>query len=163
MSDKLTNKTPAELIAMAQNVEGRTLETDRLTAIIQTYHQQVGEQPVSMQTRYSHQLQGTDESWQRKSTVEAKWTSLKSWGPWVDSCGLLLIINKEAKHASNPSEEQMEHDAKQTLGLRFGTKGEPQILIRPGRFMALEPFQWQDLQMKCLDTSTKVHVFMVPR
>lgn len=163
MSIDLTNKTPAELIAIAQEVSERTLETDRLTAIIQTYHQQVGEQPVTMQTRYAHALQGTEESWQRKSTVEAKWTPLKSWGSWVESCSLLLIINKEAKHPSNPTEEQIEHDAKQTLGLRFGDKGESQMLIRPGRFMVLEPFQWQDLQMKCLDTSTKVHIFMVPR
>ena len=109
-------------------------ERNRLTCVLNLYHEQHGEQPTGMRLTFSESLSVNAERYQRRMRVTEQAIPLDLGWFKPDEVGLILVENLEGLHLQvHPSDEE-----RADLELRVLEVGEPDCscwFIPPRRFL----------------------------
>lgn len=136
---------------------------DRITANLQFYFEQIGEEPVGFESRFSGVVPHTDEEpWQRKFKAGPEWEPLKLGYLEGENVGVVIIENRAGMGLqTKPTEEERESIQKQVMRVAYDASS-PGFLIRPGRFMFVEPADAAKLIIRSEHGTTKGRLLVVP-
>ncbi len=165
---------------MAPTYTSGVVQTDQAEALAQTrgrlvlvesiYHQQPGDPPSAVESRWSRWLTSQEQPYVRRIQATPAWQKIDSG--WVgDDCSLLRLSNEEGKnHQFIPTEEEKER----VKGLRLevgialveGASGEGDVLpflsIDPGLCCRFCPTQASSLRIRCLGGPCRCNVAVYP-
>lgn len=115
---------------------------DRLTGVLNLYHESHAEEPVAFEHRFASMLdqRGIEPYWRRRGVVYSNEPRHVDFG-WIDpkDVGVVVIVNTEGMaEPVVPSEERVEEIRASILIVRTGPD-DPGCVVRPGRFHACEP------------------------
>lgn len=113
-------------------------KADRLTVRASVYHEHCCDGPVQAELSYSEMLETIEQPWVRRIQVFPRWTPLETG--WIKQCSLMAIENKaKLGEFRNPSDEEKEAFKKKVILVAYQGCDTPWAIIRPGRFIILEP------------------------
>lgn len=135
---------------------------NRITVVETIYHQEFGENPVMVESRYSRELESYDQPYERKLTATTAWTPLDTG--WIKECGLLVIKNRESHMMMQiPTPEEKEELAKKILTVSYRHQGRTGWLILPGETMKAHPNTLGDLGICSLHGNVKYKLYLYPK
>lgn len=139
-----------------------TVNHDRITAHLAMVYESHGEEPVSAVAAFDSLLQSRyGQCYKRTVIAERKWSGLDCG--WVNSASLVLIVNRSRiDHGLNPTDEEKEELVKRVLQVRTEARAKRSFLVRPGRFLLVEPEQVSELQIRALADDTRVSIMVIP-
>lgn len=133
---------------------------NRITVVETIYHQEFGENPVMVASRYSRELESYDQPYERKLVATPTWEPLETG--WIKECGLMIIKNREeCSRMVIPTEEEKEELAKKMLEVSYGDRDG--WLIPPGETMKAYPRSLEGLGICSLHGNTKYKLYLYPR
>ena len=157
-----------------ENVGGLVIEPiprqldvgDRLTAKLDVYHEQHGEDPTQVSCAFSRTLdRGTEEVYKRRITVGCDWHELDLG--WLKGHGVSFVVieNREGKGmVVKPTNDEKADLAKQILLVGVVSCGAVHVvsIIRPGQFAAFEPADPSMLRVRSKNQPLKAIVHVIP-
>ena len=143
---------------------------DRLTVRETVYHHPFGHNPQAIETRFSHELENTEQLYERHLQVTEEWQPLDC-GWLKDKAGMLIIQNDEGQFLYvNPTDEEREATAKKTVEIGyghhkhdFGTIGNHCWLIPPGESMRARPSHVSNLAIRCQSGVAEITLYLIPK
>lgn len=115
------------------------------------YHQNPGEEPTEIPSRYSRSLKTNEQPYERRETATEIWQPIECG--WISECGLMVIKNLVGTIPlqKNPTPEEVEETAKQILLVRTNDQNEAgDWMIPPTETMKAVPVRLDTLQIKSL-------------
>jgi hypothetical protein len=116
---------------------------DRITVVERVYHQIIGEQATSVESRYSFDLETTEQPYKRIGSIgDQEWEPL-DFGWLGTNVGLILLSNEEGKYLqTNPTEEEQAETAQRVIEVSFQA-GESSWIVPPRQSMRvmLSPYR----------------------
>lgn len=111
-------------------------QPDRVTATLQVYYEQYGQQPTHLNLAHSYTQDPSDEEpYTRRLSVGPKWTPLDLG--WLDgAAGLVVLVNNPPTRATLPTPGEVAADAAVVLEYRVGGGGT--CRVRRGLFALLD-------------------------
>lgn len=133
-------------------------ERNRITCVLNLYHEQHGEQPVGTRLAFSELLRVNAQCYSRRMRVGEKEVPLDTGWLSPEDVGYIVIENHEGSNLqTNPSPEERQ-DIEQRLLLVQMT---PQVA--PRRFILLQPQDFSSISLRCLHGSAKASITVYPR
>ena len=134
---------------------------DRLTVRETVYHHPFGHNPQVIETRFSHELETTEQLYERHLQVTKEWQPLDC-GWLEDNVGMLIIQNDEGQFLYvNPTDEEREAAAKKTVEVSY--KDEQGWLIPPGESMRARPSHASELAIRCQSGVAEITLYLIPK
>jgi hypothetical protein len=142
---------------------------DRLTVVETVYHQPAGEPPVSVDFRFSRDLDSVEQSYRRQLTATEDWKSLDHG--WIEQAGMLVIQNLEGKFRANPTDEERAEAAAKVLEVAHRVDEDPAAgvwdcavwLVLPGESFRGCPSDIKRLVVRSRSAPLRFSVFILPR
>jgi len=134
-------------------------DIDRLTCILMVRHEHGGDDPKSIDCRYSALLETKEQMYSRRLKVGQNWVEIETG--WVNSPGLLVIQNHPTKFATNPTKEQRDEDQKRFLEISYD--GNKPWLVSPGRFFVAQPSDLAGCKMRCVQGTAEITISAIPQ
>lgn len=134
MDDDVPKFVPVE-----PNREVRKLVA-RIAVVEHFYHQQSGQQPEDVTTKFGRDLKNDEQFYRRRFSVKEEWQAIETG--WITECALMLLENEAPKFLSVPTPEAKELEFSKIVELRIGDAMIARI--RPGESMRMEPIQKLD-------------------
>ena len=139
---------------------------DRLTVRETVYHHPFGHNPQAIETRFSHELETTEQLYERHLQVTEEWQPLDC-GWLKDKVGMLVIQNDEGHFLYvNPTDEEREAAANRTVEVAY-KKPEQSCsncwLIPPGESMRARPSHASELAIRCQSGVAEITLYLIPK
>jgi len=135
---------------------------DRVTVVETIYHQVQGEQPTTIDSRYSRNLETNEQLYQRRFTVAEDWT-LIDLGWAGKNVSLLHISNEEGRFPHNiPTLEELEEAAKRIIEVSYVPTSGMGWSIPPRESMRGLPTKVESLFLRCACGKAKCILTLVP-
>lgn len=131
----------------------------RMVVIEELVHQGGGHQPKSVPHSFGRFCESDEQPYQRIVTIGEQWQEV-DFG-WVESCGMLSIVNitPQSSVVLSP-EERTERDSKMVeVSVETGVPAFARI--RVGESLRMEPIH-KSITLRCLSGKTKVNIMAVP-
>lgn len=145
---------------------------DRVTVKETVYHQQHGRNPQVIESKFCHDLETTEQLYERHLQVTEEWQPLDC-GWLKDKVGMLIIQNDEGQFLSvNPSEEERLAAAKKTVEIKYDRYRPKHIavndfyscwLIPPGESMRARPSHASGLSIRCQSGVAEITLYLIPK
>lgn len=91
---------------------------NRLTVVETAYHQIVGERPSQVERRFTRELAGGEQLWERRLRVVPEWQPIDLG--WIERPGLLILANEEGRWDQvNPTPAERAEAAAKVLEVAF--------------------------------------------
>lgn len=138
--------------------------SDRITVVEMVYHRSSGEPPVCVESRFSRELETSEQPYSRRLKATEQWQSLDC-GWLKDNVGMILIVNSEGRFPqANPTGKEREAAAKKVLEVAHRSLGQKgSWLIPPGESMRASPSAPLDLVIRSQSGVTKFVVHLYSR
>lgn len=138
-------------------------EFDRITANLQLYFEQDGEEPQHAAYTFSDGVpKSTEEPYVRRLKIGGKWVPLDLGWLADESIGMVVLANLIGRHDRvRPSPEELEARKRQIVRVREGDTGKG-FTIRPGRFMVFEHADAASLFLKADEGTVKIQIMACP-
>ncbi len=134
----------------------------RITVIEHIYHQEFGESPTQVESRYSRDLDNDTQPYTRNLRVGEAWEPLDTG--WIAEAGLLIIQNNEGKFPfCNPTEEEREEAKKKILEVCYGFDSDTCWLTLPKESTKLVPSMLKGLNIRSQYGVTKFTIHVYPK
>lgn len=150
---------PTEHTGVTNKVRNRSpLEThDRMTAALTIHHESLGENPVSVESRWWDLLETREQPYERRIVVTPEGVDM-DFGH-VQNPGMVVIQNRTGQGLqTNPSEEQKKDNRLQILIIEPGG-----WIVRPGRAHVGDVSHCDKLRMRSLRGDLRITVVVFPR
>ena len=135
---------------------------DRVTVVETIYHQVQGEQPTTIESRYSRNLKTDEQLYQRRFTVTEDWVLLDlGWAG--NNISLLHISNEEGKFPHKiPTPEEIEEVARRVIEVSYAPTSGMGWSIPPGESIRGIPTRVESLFLRCVCGKAKCVLTLVP-
>jgi len=138
---------------------------DRITAVLNVYHEHFGDQPHSNNVTLSESLETVEQPFVRKMEVGTERMPLETG--WLDEPGYVLLENVTGQRPTViPSESEKEELARKCVTVHNDLgppSAAPGWVIRPGRFFFGEVPEGSQLTLKCLHGTADIRLTVFPR
>lgn len=144
--------------------DARDWDRCRVTVVEHVYHQQIGGDPVAIETSFSRLLESEEERYQRTLKTGEAWTKLDCGH--VPEASVLTLKNLEGVFRSvNPTPEEEAEAAKRVIevGLWIGELIEPLDEVRPQEAIRRCPLDLSRLYVRCRCGTAKFRLMLIPR
>lgn len=136
---------------------------NRETVVETVYHQVLGEEPTSLETRYNRDLESNEQVYERQAVATEEW-KLLDCGWLSGNVGLLVIRNEEGKsRQTNPTEAEKEELAKRVIEVCHLGSVLGGWFIPPSTSMRGYPSHPPSLRIRCLHGTAKYRLFLIPK
>ncbi len=136
---------------------------DRITVVETVYHQPYGRNPRAIESKFSRELETTEQLYERHLQVTEEWQSLDC-GWLKDNAGMFVIQNDEGHFNSfNPSDAERALVAKKTVEIAYENPNSCRWLIPPGESMRARPSHACSLLIRCQSGNAEITLFVFPR
>lgn len=134
----------------------------RLVVVESVYFQQAAEDPITMGSSFSRQLDSTEQPYRRIFQVGEEWQRLDSG--WLAGASLLMIHNQKNPWSANPTEEQLREARAKVLEIGYVIDGgaRPRWQVFPGESLRGCPVGLEHIWLRCLKGSTRVVLNLIP-
>lgn len=137
---------------------------NHLTVVDCIYHVPFGSETVSMDTRYSRELQSEEQPYIRKSLVCETWKPLDCGWLTEVGVGLLFISNEAGKDQQViPTDEQRRELASRVVEVAYEKDSSKSWIILPGESMRATPEDATRLFIRCRCGTAVVNLMLIPR
>jgi hypothetical protein len=137
-------------------------ERNRLTCVLNLYHEQDDEQPEGFRLAFSDKLHLSSQRYNRRLKIGEDPVALDVGWFSPDEIGTLLVENLEGTRFSIvPSEEELADVAKRIIHVYH--PGSPSWLIPPRRFLLAHPEDASGLLLRCGHGRARVSLTIIPR
>lgn len=149
------------------NPAPQPVEKPRLVVVKTLYHQQPGEDPTAIETRYVRALEDSEQVYKRTFLVGDEWVRLPS--DWLASASCVSVENKEGRFTQvKPSAQEVEEAASRIVdvGVLVEDKSHwwlPIIVVRPTQSQDWEPVDLKGLYLRCRKGKARVLVTIFPQ
>lgn len=136
----------------------------KLTVVDTVYYQCVGGEPVSVESKFSRELDSDEQIYQRHSKVGEDFIPLDCG--WLErNVGMLLITNEEGKNLqAHPTEEEAETLSRRVLEVRYKGNGlAGGWLIPPGESFRGYPSNTENLVIRCQVGTAQFTINLIPK
>jgi hypothetical protein len=134
---------------------------DRITAVLNVYHEHVGCQPHSDEASFSKKLKTVEQPYARNLSVSDKPLALDTG--WLDDPGYVLVRNVTKLGLSViPSEEQQKEFDEKVVVVR-NSDSEAGWSVQPGGFFMGEMEKESTVTLRCLSGTADVSLTIFPR
>lgn len=146
----------------------------RLTVVETVYHQEPGQQPTALTTRYGRPLETAEQPFTRRLRLGDAWQPLPAG--WLDAAALLHLVNEEGRQLTRqptPADRQALAGRVVEVGVlppgHWGLSAETAVapvvcwLVRPGESLRAEPAALAALVLRCRQESARVTLTLLPR
>lgn len=146
----------------------KTKPQPRLVVIEQLYYQGVGQQPISIDSRFIKTIESEEQPFTRLFTVSTEWTPVPIG--WLTYVSRICISNDEGKHLRHQLSTQDKVLLSKKI-LYIGTAcylcGMPGVVhtfsyLLPGEACQVQAFQVQDLRLKSETGEVPVTITALP-
>lgn len=141
---------------------------DRLVVVETVYHQPAGDRPVSVDSRFSRDLQSVEQPYQRQLVATEEWQPLDHG--WIEDAGMIVIQNLEGKFAANPTDEERAEATAKILEVSYFAGENPVVdafgrgwLVLPGESMRACPSDVRCLAVCSRSGPLRFSIFILPR
>jgi hypothetical protein len=147
---------------MAHARTRRDLRNGTLTVVETVYHQQLGDQPLPVTTRFVRNLSSQEQPYVRKLTLGPEWVPLDTG--WITEASYVIIANEgNGPITKNPTDEQIQEEANRLIDISFmGEDPHPCMTIPSGESLRMCPVDLTMIKIRCLVTARcRITVFPV--
>lgn len=138
------------------------VDNDRLTVNFALNHEHIGEQPRTIEVRYSDLLETVEEPYTRRQQANTGWQSLDLG--WVEEVGSIVIENSAGGYSPvNISEEQKKEISKKVLEVGISSCSLPLFAIPPQRYFFGSPIHPDKLVVRCPAGKCEYRITVIPR
>jgi hypothetical protein len=137
---------------------------DRLTTVVNIYHEHRGDQPFGVQVICSQILKEKEEPYTRRIRVGVMWKTVDTG--WVESnkVGTITVENLEGKSpVTNPSKEELDEIDRKVLELSYTQNSDECELCSPGLISILRPAKAALLSIRCQHGEALCRITVFPR
>ena len=157
----VVDEEPATVEVQQSRSPQLTPTQDRITAVLNMYHEHHGEQPFCVPCTFSSATSTVEQPFSRRVTVEKDPIPLDTG--WIDDVGYILLENKTGESPQTiPSEEEEEELALTILKVTAGNGGIG-MLVRPGRFLFVELEDASTVWLSAAHNTVSAIVHVFPR
>jgi hypothetical protein len=139
---------------------------NRLTVVETAYHQIVGERPSQVERRFTRELAGGEQLWERRLRVVSEWQPIDLG--WIDRPGLLILANEEGRWDQvNPTPAERAEAAAKILEVAFLRQDDlyplslADLLVLPGESSRVHPADGVTVYVRCT-TGCRMTVWAFP-
>lgn len=142
----------------------------RIVVVENVYHQQHGEQPTGVATRFSRTLGSEEQPYIRKATLGQDWQEIDRG--WIEEPGLLVLINESGPPPSViPSDEETMELAARLIEVAIKApgegkgKGEPFLMIcriPRGESLRIMPTDVAAIRIRCASGTARYSLYLFP-
>ena len=137
-------------------------ERNRLTCVLNLYHEQEGEQPEGIRLSFSESLSLNAQRYNRRLKIGTDPVPFDMGWFKTDEIGPILIENLEGRHFRiHPSDEEREDIELRVLKVYY--PGSPGWLIPPRRFFLAFPEDVNGLTLQSTHGTIKTNIIIIPR
>jgi hypothetical protein len=134
---------------------------NRITASIRTNHEEVGENPSSVECRFSSLVQPGDLLSVKINITENPF--FPNTLP-VGNIGYMLLENLVGTdYSKQPSQGDLNADSLRTIELKTSDEGDTLWIVRPTRFLFAECNEWENLRLVCANGTAKARLTVFPK
>lgn len=127
------------------------IKAARLTVVDVVYHQGLGDQPTSVESRFGRWLNTDEQPYHRKIKVTTDWMPLDLG--WLGTqISMLVLMNEEGRHFQvypTPKERALIEERIVEIGIEVHDHVEECWLIPPGESIRAQPVAPDRLRVRC--------------
>lgn len=138
---------------------------NRVTVVEQLYHRAFGDQPVQFESRWSRELNSSEQAYERRLTIGDQWEDFDAG--WIKRVGMFAIRNEEGRNLQRiPTEEERDKINEKVVEIFFVSEGtsapfpEAHLFVYPGETAKGCPAV--KMKVRCRSGSARCTVFIIP-
>jgi hypothetical protein len=153
-----------EQLPEVQPLNSQPQERNRITAVLNVYHEQSGEQPKQVSLSFSGMLEINQESYSRRLHALSEWAKLDCGWVHAEDVGFIVVENIEGKHPTvNPTEKQKAEIAARIIEIAFEGALDFSWPVPPQMFFFAVAERAADLRIRCRSESAQYRITVLPR